>query len=302
VPKEVQVSFLLWLTAVAAGVLETIIRVIDALLMGSTSGSGGEADVTGAISSVVIRVIVYTLVVYVITQMRLGRRWARLTLAVLLGVIGTLSLVIDPILWLAGGNPLREVFTGADLLFILIAPIRSVHLAASIPKCSFLWAEELRTRRTVAGHLVSEGDVHGRGVRCVWRRASTGASLDRVRFIELIEDEEARLSPEGRALWEELEFLRESIPDPTDESRMAHEYEIMERIFELPMHEQFVTSRLAELVAALRRSEEAESRGEPGEKHRVRGVINAVMLKDEEEGRTVDPKMTLELAIARLKE
>jgi hypothetical protein len=132
VPKAVQASFLLWLTAVAAGVLETIIRVIDALAMGWASGSGGETDVTGVISGVVIRVIVYTLVVYITTRMRLGKRWARMTLAVLLGGIGTLSLVIDPISWLAGGNSLSDVFTQADLLFFLIAPIRTVHLAAVI--------------------------------------------------------------------------------------------------------------------------------------------------------------------------
>jgi hypothetical protein len=132
VPNEVQASFLLWLAAVAAGVLETIIRVIDALAMGFASGSGGETDVTGVISGVVIRVIIYTLVVYIITRMRLGKSWARLTLAVLLGVIGTLSLVIDPILWLAGGNSLSEVFTEANLLFFFIAPIRIVHLAAVI--------------------------------------------------------------------------------------------------------------------------------------------------------------------------
>jgi hypothetical protein len=126
--------------------------------------------------------------------------------------------------------------------------------------------------------------------------------LDSVRFIELIEGETARLSLEGRELWEELEFIRESIPDPADESRMAREYEVMERIFELPMTEQFLVSRLAELVAALRRSEEAERRGEPGEVDRVRGVINAAMLRDQEEGRTVDPNMTLQLAIARLTE
>ena len=130
VPKEVQASFLLWLTAVAAGVLEMIIRIIDALLI--ASGSGGEADLIAAISGVVIRVIVYTLVVYIITRMRLGKRWARLTLAVLLGVFGILSLVIDPISWLAGGNSLSEVFTEANLLFFLIAPIRAVHLAAVI--------------------------------------------------------------------------------------------------------------------------------------------------------------------------
>ena len=126
--------------------------------------------------------------------------------------------------------------------------------------------------------------------------------MDRVRFIELIEGETARLSLEGRELWEEMEFIRESIPDPADESRMAREYEVMERIFELPMTEQFLVSRLAELVAALRRSEEAERRGEPGEEDRVRGVINAAMLRDQEEGRTVDPNMTLQLAMARLTE
>jgi hypothetical protein len=126
--------------------------------------------------------------------------------------------------------------------------------------------------------------------------------LKRVRIIELIEGEAARLSPEGRDLWEELEFIRESIPDPADDGRMAREYEVMERVFELPVPEQFATSRLAELVAALRRSEETERRGEPGDEDRVRGVINAAMLKNREEGRSVDPNMTLELAIDRLTE
>jgi hypothetical protein len=145
VPNEVQASFLLWLTAVAAGVLETIIRVIDALAMGWASGSGGETDVTGVISGVVIRVIIYTLVVYIITRMRLGKRWARLTLAVLLGGIGTLSLVIDPISWLAGGNSLSKVFTEADLLFFLVAPIRTVHLAAVIAALALMFLPAANT-------------------------------------------------------------------------------------------------------------------------------------------------------------
>jgi hypothetical protein len=144
-PKEVQASFLLWLTAVVAGVLETIIRVIDALAISWASDSSGEMDVTGVISGVVIRVIVYTLVVYIITRMRLGKRWARLTLAVLLGVVGTLSLVIDPISWLAGGNSLSDVFTQADLLFFLIAPIRSVHLAAVIAALVFMFLPAANT-------------------------------------------------------------------------------------------------------------------------------------------------------------
>ena len=81
---------------------------------------------------------------------------------------------------------------------------------------------------------------------------------------------------------------------------MAREYDIMERIFELPVQEQFLTSQLAELVGALRRAEEAEHQGESGDDHRTRGVINAAMLKDLEEGRPVDPHMTLGRAISRL--
>ena len=70
--------------------------------------------------------------VYVIIQMRRGKGWARITLAILLGGIGTLSLVVDPISWLAAGNRLGEVFAQADLLFVLVAPIRAAHLAAIV--------------------------------------------------------------------------------------------------------------------------------------------------------------------------
>ena len=114
VPREVQASFLLWLTAVAAGVVETIIRLIYSLSAGP--GSGGEVDLT----SVLIRVIVYTVAIYIIAQMRLGKRWARITLAVLLGGIG-------------------EVFRQADLLFFVIAPIRAVHLGAVIAALVFMF-------------------------------------------------------------------------------------------------------------------------------------------------------------------
>jgi hypothetical protein len=63
--------------------------------------------------------------------------------------------------------------------------------------------------------------------------------VDRIRLIELIEGQTAQLSAEGRGLSEELEFLRESIPDPDDPSRMDREYAIMERVFGLPVAEQF---------------------------------------------------------------
>jgi hypothetical protein len=45
---------------------------------------------------------------------------------------------------------------------------------------------------------------------------------------------------------------------------MAREYDIMERIFDLPTSQQFLTGRLADLVSALRMAEEAERRGNRG--------------------------------------
>ena len=119
-PKDVRASFVLWLTAVGAGVAETVIRVIFTLT--------GDPQSNGLL----LRVIVYAVAVYVAWQMRRGKGWARITLAVLLGGIGTLSLVVDPISWLAGGHSLDDYFAQADLLFVLIAPIRAVHLAAVI--------------------------------------------------------------------------------------------------------------------------------------------------------------------------
>ncbi len=83
--------------------------------------------------------------------------------------------------------------------------------------------------------------------------------MSRVRLIELIEAEAERLSPEGRELWEDWEFLLESAPGM--ESRMAREYEISERIFELPVAEQGTISRLTELLTGLRDSDEAGGRG-----------------------------------------
>jgi hypothetical protein len=76
----------------------------------------------------------------------------------------------------------------------------------------------------------------------------------------------------------------------------------MERIFELPTAQQFVTGRLSELVGGLRAAEEAERRGESGEGHRARGVIDAAMLRDREEGQPIDAHMTLGRAQERLEE
>ena len=66
VPGEVRTAFLLLLTAVGAGVLETIVRIIESL----AAGSGGVGP------GLVVRVLVYSLVLYMVTRMRRGKGWA----------------------------------------------------------------------------------------------------------------------------------------------------------------------------------------------------------------------------------
>jgi hypothetical protein len=98
----------------------------------------------------------------------------------------------------------------------------------------------------------------GRSVSGSRRREGLGASeVDRA-----YGKWRGRLSPEGRGLWEELELLAESAPEL--ESRMARENEVSERIFDLPVSEQGVLARLAQLLSGLREGDEAEVRGEPG--------------------------------------
>jgi hypothetical protein len=125
IPKQLQASFRLWLAAVAAGLFETILVVIDA-----TDGSVGSAAQVAA--GVALRLLVFTAAVYLATRLRQGKQSARVALAVLLGGIGTLSLVIGPVTWLAEGGSLTDALAAADLGSVLFAASRVVHLGAVI--------------------------------------------------------------------------------------------------------------------------------------------------------------------------
>jgi hypothetical protein len=125
IPRQLQASFLLWLVAVAAGLFETALVVVDA-----TEGSVGSAAQVA--TGVAVRLLVFTGALYLAAQLRRGRNWARVALAVLLGGIGTLSLVIGPVTWLVEGGSLADAVAAADLGSMLFAASRAVHLGAVI--------------------------------------------------------------------------------------------------------------------------------------------------------------------------
>jgi hypothetical protein len=122
-PRLLRASSWLWLLAVAAGLFETTLVVVEA-----TAGDVG--SVGNVALGVTVRLLAFTGLVYLAARLRQGRNWARIALAVLYGGFGTLSLVIGPVTWLAEGGSLAGTMAAADLGSVLFAASRLVHLGA----------------------------------------------------------------------------------------------------------------------------------------------------------------------------
>jgi len=132
IPSDIKKSYLLWLVAIGAGVFEMAIAVTQMLSSGSEAGFG-------IMIQVGIRSLIFAALVYVIVKMQRGKRWARIALTVLLGGIGTVSLLVDPIQWLLEGNSLDTAFTGMTVFSSLFGISRFVHLASVIAAIIFMY-------------------------------------------------------------------------------------------------------------------------------------------------------------------
>jgi len=132
IPSDIKKSYLLWLVAIGAGVFEMVIAVAQMLSSGSEAGFG-------IMIQVGIRSLIFAALVYVIVKMQRGKRWARITLTVILGGIGTVSLLVDPIQWLLDGNSLDTAFTGMTAFSSLFGISRFVHLASVIAAIIFMY-------------------------------------------------------------------------------------------------------------------------------------------------------------------
>lgn len=102
-----------------------VISVIE--ILSRDSGLGSSIFI-----AVGTRTIIFAGLVYIIIKMYRGRNWARIVLAILLGGIGTLSLVIDPVKWILDGNSLGGAFSSMTLHSFLFGLSRIVHLASVI--------------------------------------------------------------------------------------------------------------------------------------------------------------------------
>ena len=106
--------------ALVAGIVEALARAAEA----------GPTDLMTTLLTFMPRLLLYGVVAVVIRQLLHSRRWALWALLIGIGGIGTASLVVDPIIWLASGPDIRGVVAGWSALEWLAAAARTVHLAA----------------------------------------------------------------------------------------------------------------------------------------------------------------------------
>ncbi|GLX22768.1 hypothetical protein [Streptomyces lavendulae] len=122
-PAPVRTAYALWLTAVAAGAFETVLAV--GRMAADGTGSAGEIG-----TGLAVRLTVFTLAVLCARRMRGGARWARVVLALGLGVLGTASMVVQPLGYLAGGGSVVDALSRAGGLDLLFGASRALHVAA----------------------------------------------------------------------------------------------------------------------------------------------------------------------------
>jgi hypothetical protein len=118
VPRPVRAAVVVWLVAVGAGVAETLVH----LALPDPPGPAALAK----------RAVIYAGVVVLVLALPRGRNVVRWTLAVLLGVVGTASLVVEPLIWLASGASPVEYLADAGLPDLAVVVLRAVHLAAVV--------------------------------------------------------------------------------------------------------------------------------------------------------------------------
>jgi hypothetical protein len=123
VPPIVRTSAILWIGAVAAGAFETVLAVIGMF-------SDGSATAGALISGVGLRLVVFGTAIFLALRLRQGRNWARWALAVLLGVFGLLSMVVEPVQWLLAGHSIVEAVSGAHAMDLLFGGSRLAHVLA----------------------------------------------------------------------------------------------------------------------------------------------------------------------------
>jgi phosphoglycerol transferase MdoB-like AlkP superfamily enzyme len=121
-PETVKHAALLWATAIAAGVIETVLAVSEI-----ARDSGIDA---GVWMNIGLRSVIYIGAAILVANFARGRRWARASLAVLLSGIGLASMVVPSAMQIYDGESLIAGVGGDGDFAIAFFVVRLLHIAA----------------------------------------------------------------------------------------------------------------------------------------------------------------------------
>jgi hypothetical protein len=124
-PAAVRLSVALWLTAIAAGAVEAAVRLL--------------LPEPPSMAQLAVRFGLYTGLAVLVMALHTGRNAVRWAVALLLGGIGTLSLVVEPVSWLLAGTSPAVFFASADTTTLVITGLRVLHIAAVFAALTLLF-------------------------------------------------------------------------------------------------------------------------------------------------------------------
>ncbi|MCE0767275.1 hypothetical protein LWC35_30870 [Pseudonocardia kujensis] len=115
-PAVVALAVAFWFTALGCGVAETLVRLAT-------------PDPPGPVS-LAARFVLHLCLAGLVLALYSGRVAARRAVALLMGLLGTASLVVEPLRWLAAGGSVPEFLAAADGPTIAVVVLRAVHVLA----------------------------------------------------------------------------------------------------------------------------------------------------------------------------
>lgn len=121
-PPEVERSISWWLTAVGAGIAETLLQVGQAFAVQPAPGA--------VVWNAAIRMLIYTGLWALVLRLRTGENWVRGLLALALGLFGTLGMVVPPVVSMFLGYSVLDFLTDSNGWTLLFAVLRIGHIAA----------------------------------------------------------------------------------------------------------------------------------------------------------------------------
>ena len=121
-PRSVTLAFSALVAAVGFGVAETAVH---------STGQFGQSIGLGSLATGwLIRTGIYVVVLVVAWRMLRGDRWARLALALGIGILGTASLLVEPLTALVAAEGTGGLLPDATVENVLVAITRIGHICA----------------------------------------------------------------------------------------------------------------------------------------------------------------------------